>query len=104
MDYVECELTDVAAATKIIRGIAKMGSIKAWHHCSQKRMPYRGFVFQDLQAVLSEGEVHEPPKPNDKTGKLRYKVVGQTTEGDIATVVVEIVNHRCLEVITVFGE
>jgi hypothetical protein len=103
MDYVPGEPLDVTTATEVIQGIAKFGSIEYSKHCQYERMPDRAFSFQDLQAILSEGKVYEPPKPNEKTGNLNYRVIGEIIDGDAATVIVEIVDHRSLCVITVFG-
>jgi hypothetical protein len=65
-------------------------------------MPESSFSFQDLVAILLNGEVHKPPWRDEKTGDIKYKVVGETIDGDAATIVVVITDHRSLSIITVF--
>lgn len=106
MDYYdEHEPLDAATATRTIRGIAKMsgGGIGYSNHCRYESMPDRSFSFQDLMAILLNGEVREPPECDRKTGQFKYKMVGETIDGDPGTAVVVIINHRSLRVITVFG-
>lgn len=66
-------------------------------------MPERNFSAQDVQIVLEEGKVYESPERDEKTGDLKYKMVGETLDGDSATVIVTITSHRSLSIITVFG-
>jgi hypothetical protein len=106
MDYYDDQKPlDVATATEMIRGIAKMsgGGVEYSDHCRYKSMPDSNFLFQDLMAILLNGEVRENPERDRKTGQFKYKMVGETIDGDPATVVVVILSHRSLRVITVFG-
>jgi hypothetical protein len=103
MDYVDDKPLDVATATEMIRGIAKFGTVVHSDHCEYESMPGRDFSAQDLQMILEEGEVYEPPKRDEKTGDFKYKMVGETIEGDRTTVIVVITDHRSLSVVTVFG-
>jgi len=65
-------------------------------------MPKRDFSYQDLVAILLNGEVHEPPEYNTTTCQYRYTVRGETIDGDIATIILVIVDHRTLSVVTIF--
>jgi hypothetical protein len=103
MGYFRDKPLDVAAATKMIRGIAKFGTVIHSDHCEYERMPERNCSAQDLQIVLEEGEVYEPPKRDEKTGDFKYKMVGETVEGDRTTLVVVITDHRSLSIVTVLG-
>ena len=103
MDYVGDKPLGVATATEMIRGIAKFGTVIHSDHCEYESMPDRHFSAQDLQIVLEEGEVYELPKRDEKTGDFKYKMVGETIEGNRTTVIVVIIDHRSLSVVTVFG-
>ncbi|HYA40877.1 MAG TPA: DUF4258 domain-containing protein [Syntrophobacteraceae bacterium] len=103
MDYVRDRPLDVAVATEMIRGIAKFGAVIQSDHCEFESMPDRSFSAQDLQFILEEGEVREPPKRDEKTGDYKYKMAGETIDGDPATAVVVITSHRSLCVVTVLG-
>ncbi len=102
MDYVSDEPLDTATATEMIRGIARFGTVRPWWHCSQKSMPGRDFSYQDLVAILLNGEVHEPPEHNTTARQYRYKVRGETIDGGTATVILVIEDHRTLSVVTIF--
>lgn len=93
----------VAEATEMIRGIAKLGTVIQSDHCEYESMPERNLSAQDIQFILEEGEVREPPEPDTKTGDYKYKMVGETIDGDPATAVVVILSHRSLCVVTVMG-
>jgi hypothetical protein len=69
---------------------------------NSESMPDSSFTFQDLEAVLLNGEVHEPPEPDQKTGDFKYRVVGESIDGDHVTVIVVLIDHRSFFVITVF--
>ena len=103
MDYVRDAPLDIAIATKTIRGIAKFGTVIYSDHCKYERMPYKNFSAQDLQIILEEGQVDEPPERDEKTGDFKYRMVGKTVDGDLTTALVVIIDHRSLSVITVWG-
>jgi hypothetical protein len=102
MDYIGHEPLDPSAATEMIRGIARFGAIRHSWHCRQQSMPDSDFSYQDLVAILLNGEVHEPPEYDETTCQYRYKMKGETIDGDTATIILVIVDHRSLVVITVF--
>lgn len=103
MGYFDCEpKDDPADATETIRGIARFGTVKYSGHCLTESMPERNFSFQDLVAVLLNGEVHEPPELDERTRELKYKVVGESIDGDETVVITVIISHRELSVVTVF--
>lgn len=103
MDYCRDRSLGVAEATEMIRGIAKFGTVVQSDHCEYERMPERNLPAQDVQFILEEGEVCEPPEPDAKTGDYKYKMVGETIDGDRATAVVVITSHRSICVVTVIG-
>lgn len=96
---------DAAAATRKIRDIAKFsgGGVQFSKHCLSESMPDSDFSFQDLMAILLNGEVRDEPELDKQTGDFKYKMVGETIDGDSATVVLVITSHRSLRVVTVFG-
>lgn len=65
-------------------------------------MPDRSFTFQDLTAVLLNGEVRDPPEPDKKTGEFRYKVVGDDIDGDSAVAITIILSYRAIKIVTIF--
>jgi len=89
-------------ATKLIRDIVRYGTVELTRHCRKESMPERGISFQDLLAVLQNGEVKETPTFNIEYRQFRYRVEGTTIDGDNAIAVTVIINHRSIVVITVF--
>ena len=102
MDYVGDEPLDAAVATETIRGIAKLGRIKYSDHCRYKSMPESDFTYSDLVAVLLNEKAHEPPEYNTTTCQYRYRMKGETVDGDTAAIILVIIDHRTLSVVTVF--
>lgn len=86
----------------MIREIARFGVVQPSWHCSQESMPNSNFSYQDLVAILLNGEVHEPPEYNTTTCQYRYRVKGETIDGDTATIILVIADHRTISVVTIF--
>ena len=87
-------------AEQRIRRISKLGSVLILPHC-QEKMEERNYNSSDIDLVLSKGRVQEPPEYNEIFCQWRYKVEGNTIDGDKATVVVAIESHRELLCITI---
>ena len=102
MGYLSHEPLNPADATEMIRGVARFGTVQPSWHCSHQSMPDSNFSYQDLMAILLNGEVHEPPEYNTTTCQYRYRVKGETIDGDAAAVVLVIADHRTLSVVTIF--
>lgn len=102
-DYRPDKPLTPAEATRAIRGIARIGEIIESGHCRDESMPERSFEYQDLVAVLLNGEVKDPPKPDEKTGDHRYEVIGETIEGDSAIAVTIILSHRAIKIVTIYS-
>lgn len=88
-------------AIEQIREIAKLGDVGTTEHCRQ-RMAGRGFGFQDLISVLLNGEVESQPEYDAKRGRYRYRVVGNTIDGDSAVAITVIVSIRSVLAVTIF--
>lgn len=56
---------------------------------------------QDVEQVLSNGEVREPPEYDKEYDNWKYKVEGNAVEGDKATAVVTIKSHNEIFCITI---
>jgi hypothetical protein len=91
-----------AQATKLIREIVRFGTVGLTGHCRKESMPHRGITFQDLLAVLANGEVREAPVFHAEHQQFRYRVEGTTIDDEEAIAVTVIMDHRSLLVITVF--
>lgn len=84
-----------------IREIARFGDVRTTSHC-RMRMIERGFHFQDLLSILLNGEIKERPEYDDKHDQLKYRVQGQTIDGDSAIAVTVIMSRYSLLVVTIF--
>ena len=100
MDYSSTNQLLPEEATREIRGIAKVGSVIPSDHILYDH-PERNYDMQDVDQVLSNGEVREPPEYDKEYDNWVYKVEGNAVEGDKATVVVTIVSHREIFCITI---
>ncbi len=90
-----------AEAIAHIREITRLGDVRTTEHC-RERMAERGFGFQDLLSVLFNGEVESRPEYDPKRGRYRYRVVGNTIDGDSAVAITVIVSARSVLVVTIF--
>jgi hypothetical protein len=79
-------------ATKLIRDIVRYGAVELTRRCRKESMPERSISFQDLLAVLQNGEVKDPPMFNIEYRQFRYRVEGTTIEGDDAIAVTVIID------------
>lgn len=93
-----------ADATKLMREIVRYGDIRYSRHCREESMPDSNFTFQDLETVLLNGEVTNPPERDEKAGNFKYKVVGRTAEGDSTIAITIFLDHRSILIVTVFSE
>jgi hypothetical protein len=86
-----------------INGIAKLGFITPSRHLTD-RMRERGYDSQDLDQILSFGKVKKPPEYDKEHGHWKYKVEGNTIDGEKATVVVAILSHNEILGITIMDK
>jgi hypothetical protein len=96
------ELLSPVQATKLIRDIVRYGTVQLTRHCRKESMPKRGITFQDLLAVLQDGNVRELPAFIPEHQQFRYKVEGTIIDGDEAVAITVIIDHRSVLVITVY--
>jgi len=100
MVYNNKKLTLQEAQSKI-REIAKLGSVIWTDHFSYDSMNYRNYSSQDIDFILQEGTVKEPPEYDEDYRNWKYKVEGKTIDGDIAIVITVILSYRELLAITI---
>ena len=94
------KLTLQEAQSKI-REITKLGSVIWTDHFSYDSMNYRNYSSQDIDFILQEGTVKEPPEYDEDYRNWKYKVEGKTIDGDIAIVITVILSYRELLAITI---
>ena len=90
-------------AERKIREILKDQNVAILPHC-RLRMEERSYNDIDIELVLSEGKVKEPPEYNTKYNNWICKVEGRVVEGDKANVVTAIVNNNTLLCITIYSK
>ncbi|MDZ7697070.1 MAG: DUF4258 domain-containing protein [Deltaproteobacteria bacterium] len=90
-------------AGRKIKEIARLGFITPTRHLTD-RMAERGYDFQDLEQILSSGKVKKPPEYDEEYGQWKYRVEGETVDGEKATVVVAIVGHNEILGITIMDK
>ncbi|MBW2741144.1 MAG: DUF4258 domain-containing protein [Deltaproteobacteria bacterium] len=78
-----------------------MGSVIWTDHFSYDSMNYRNYSSQDIDFILQEGTVKEPPEYDEDYRNWKYKVEGKTIDGDIAIVITVILSYRELLAITI---
>lgn len=93
------KLTLQEAQSKI-REIAKLGSV-IWTDHYYDRTNYRNYSSQDIDFILQEGTVKEPPEYDEDHCNWKYKVEGKTIDGDRAIVITVILSYRELLAITI---
>ena len=89
-------------ATRVIRDIVRYGTIKYSGHCLKDSMPKRGFTFNDVLALLLNGEVKKEPEFDEEYHQYKYKVEGTTLDDEEAVAVTVILDHRSICIVTVF--
>ncbi len=62
----------------------------------------RRFSFQDLVSVLLNGDVKGQAEYDQKHDQFKYRVEGNTVDGDSAAAITVIVSTRALLVVTIF--
>jgi hypothetical protein len=101
-DYDTERVSPKEAGLKI-NEISRLGYITPTPHLS-KRMGERHYDFQDLEQILSFGKVKKPPEYDEKHGQWKYKVEGNTIDGEKATAVVAILSHNEILGITIMDK
>jgi hypothetical protein len=61
-----------------------------------------GSVFMNLVSVLLNGDVKSQPEYDEKHEQYKYRVEGNTIDGDSAAAITVIVSTRSLLVVTIF--
>lgn len=95
-------LTPKEAQLKI-REIAQYGFITPWPHC-QKQMRKRGFDFQDIEYLLKNCKIVNPPEYDNDHDDWKYEAIGHVIDGDKATVITVIVSHNKVFCVTVMDK
>jgi len=62
----------------------------------------RGFDFQDILLILSNGKVNSPSEYDKNHNHCKYKIEGSTLDGDDAIIVTIILDSRTLRVVTIY--
>ncbi|MGC8490168.1 MAG: DUF4258 domain-containing protein [Syntrophobacteraceae bacterium] len=88
-------------AIRRIREIANLGDVRTTAHC-RKRMAERGFGFQDLLSILLNGEITNQPEYDEKHEQFKYRVDGNTIDGDSAVAITVIVSSHAVLIVTIF--
>lgn len=103
MDYVPNVPLDPADATRLIKNIARFGTVKVTKHCREDSMPDRGFQFQDLVAVLLNGEVKRSPEYDSDHDTYKYRVEGTAIDDDERAVAITVIlSEHAVLVVTIF--
>lgn len=103
MEYLIIEPLAPEKATELINNIAAYADciIDLTGHC-QRKMLERGFDFQDILLILSNGKANSPPEYDKNHKQYKYKVEGSTLDGDDAVIVTIILDSRTLRVVTIY--
>jgi len=91
----------LSKAIKCIREIANFGDVRTTAHC-RKRMVERGFSFQDLLSILLNGEIRREPEYDPNHDQYKYRVDGNTIDGDEAVAITVIVSVHAVLVVSIF--
>lgn len=89
-------------AQQKIRGIAELGEIIPTYHYDDKGQNIRHYSLQDVEYILKNGTVTEPPIFDEDYQNWKCRVEGQSISGDDTVVITAIASHRELIVISVF--
>lgn len=89
-------------AQQKIREIAKLGEIIPTYHYHNKGRNIRNYSFQDVEYILINGTVTEPPVFDRNYQNWKCRVEGKSISGDDTVVITAIESHRELSIISVF--
>ena len=103
MEYSISEPLAPEKATELINKITTYADcvVDLTGHCREKMLE-RGFDFQDILLILSNGTVNSPPEYDKNHKQYKYKVEGSTLDGDDAVIVTIILDSRTLRVVTIY--
>jgi len=103
MEYLISEPLAPEKATKVINEITTFADciVDLTSHC-QEKMLERGFDFQDILLMLSNGTVNSPSEYDKNLNHYKYKVEGSTLDGDDAVIVSIILDSRTIRVVTIY--
>lgn len=103
MEYLSNRPFTPEEATEFINKIATYADLEIAYtgHC-KKQMIERGFTFQDLLLLFSNGKVNSQPEYDENMQQYKYKIEGTTLDDDQGSVVTVILDSRKLLAITVF--
>ena len=91
----------ISEAQALIREIARTGSVVPTYHAKYDH-PERNYDSQDIEHILRNGVVTREPEYDQKRQDWKYRVEGNTIDGDLAVAITVIVNQYELSVVTVF--
>ena len=103
MEYSISEPLAPEKATEVINEITTYADciVDLTSHC-QEKMLERGFDFQDILLILSNGTVNSLSEYDNNHKHYKYKVEGSTLDGDDAVIVTIILDSRTLRVVTIY--
>jgi len=91
----------ISEAQALIREIARTGSVVPTYHAKYGHIE-RNYDSQDIEHILRNGVVTREPEYDQKHQDWKYRVEGNTIDGDLAVAITVIVNQYEVSVITVF--
>jgi len=103
MEYLISEPLAPEKATELINKITTYADciVDLTSHF-QEKMLERGFDFQDILLILSNGKVNSPSEYDKNHNHCKYKIEGSTLDGDDAIIVTIILDSRTLRVVTIY--
>jgi hypothetical protein len=103
MEYLSSRPFTPEEATEFINKIATYADLEIAYtgHCKEQ-MILRGFTFQDLLLLFSNGKVNSQPEYDENYQDYKYKVEGTTLDDDQGSVITVILDSRKLLAITIF--
>ena len=96
------QLSTEEAESRIQR-IVKFGSVIPAHHFDEQSH-LRNYTVADINYLLTNGKVTEPPEYDKEYGNWKCKVEGSLIDGEKATIIVAILSHRELLCITIMDK
>ena len=95
-------ITTASEAQEIIREIVKLGRINPTFHYNSRGQNLKNYSLQDVEYILENGIVTEPPVFDTTHQHLKCRVEGHSIDGDLTVVITAIVSYQELNIVTVF--
>ena len=81
-------------------GVAQVEYVQTTVHY-RKRMAERGFGFQDLLSILLNGDIKSQPGYDPNHDQFKYRVEGNSIDGDSAVAITVVVSAHAVLVVTI---